>query len=262
MLARTILIISSVCMSSIAFAGKRCGEQGSWKSQVVPDQWGVARFFDACSKHDDCYSTVGADRGQCDKNFRTDLEKECASAYLPEFGGALGGIIDAGVKAGSPAYHSCIAAAQTYAAFVRNQGQKAYADGQAHPVFGKNPRSQSGVYMLHGGHIIFSNGANAFCHFWSPLHFNMTSGKWDEARSNPISTENLSGLADHGACKVQKIPAGFFGQVGRNEVWWSNGENAFCYIPHPKYITGPVTRYDFDIVGNTSFRQDSTCPGM
>jgi hypothetical protein len=70
--------------------GRWCGAQGQWISKVIPDEWPSvcnaytrnARFYQACKQHDACYSTLGVQRSECDRNFLEDLVHECEDAFF------------------------------------------------------------------------------------------------------------------------------------------------------------------------------------
>ncbi len=57
------------------------------------------------------------------------------------------------------------------------------------------------------------------------------------------------------------IPQGFFG-VPNDAIYWSNGGDAYCWVPHPKYISGPIYGYKLNVHGMTTMRRDGACPGM
>jgi len=40
-------------------------------------------FTPACNNHDKCYSTLGADYGSCDSQFRSDMRSRCSSQFPP-----------------------------------------------------------------------------------------------------------------------------------------------------------------------------------
>jgi hypothetical protein len=68
-------------------------------------------FKSACNNHDICYSTPGAPRERCDKNFYFDMESACKSNYW--FDGP------------------CVAAAQIWYAGIRLKGQSSFDGDQA-----------------------------------------------------------------------------------------------------------------------------------
>ncbi len=76
-----------------AYAGKRCGDSSSPKqSLMIPDEYyassapvvgslRAAKFYKACIIHDDCYSTLGKKKMDCDRQFLDELNAECSVAY-------------------------------------------------------------------------------------------------------------------------------------------------------------------------------------
>jgi hypothetical protein len=102
--------------------GKNCGEEGSWKSGLVPDEfWSPgsvdsAKFYRACIEHDDCYETLGSSKADCDEAFRKRLLVECDRAY--------NGILEKGF------IPPCYAAAQIYYEAVERAGGDAFRAAQ------------------------------------------------------------------------------------------------------------------------------------
>lgn len=78
---------------------------------LVPEFFGV--FSDACNAHDLCYNRLGSDRGSCDAAFLEDLHRACR---------ALGDL--------NPLQPPCHAAAWSYAAAVRDQGNEPFEAAQ------------------------------------------------------------------------------------------------------------------------------------
>ncbi len=80
----------------------------------VPDFFGLAKFWNACQRHDVCYSTCGVARVDCDTVFGLDLATECVRAYwwLP------------------PLLESCFGVAAVYAGVVASMGGQAYREAQ------------------------------------------------------------------------------------------------------------------------------------
>ena len=58
------------------------------------------------------------------------------------------------------------------------------------------------------------------------------------------------------------IPQGWFDVPGIPGIYWSNGTDAYCHTPAPKYVGGPVHEFSFNIYQFTSFRRDGNCPGQ
>ena len=80
-----------------------CGSTG--RSSFVPD------LFEACDRHDICYSILGNSRSSCDDQFKKDMISECGEARL------------------------CHLVAEIYYEAVRREGQSAYADAQTAAKF-------------------------------------------------------------------------------------------------------------------------------
>lgn len=76
-----LLLFFLVMTSLRAFAGQHCGAEGDWRRPYIPDKWGKAKLYTACIRHDQCYSTRGAQRAECDHRFKGDLFAECKRAY-------------------------------------------------------------------------------------------------------------------------------------------------------------------------------------
>lgn len=57
------------------------------------------------------------------------------------------------------------------------------------------------------------------------------------------------------------IPQGFFG-VPNDAIYWSNGGDAYCWVPHPKFVSGSVYGYKVNVHEMTKLRRDGACPGM
>lgn len=89
-----------VLFAAPCWAWNTCGESGSWKRRLIPDQWGKARFSPACNNHDDCYDTCGRSKHECDKNFHSELRDACKKAYSANFRPPCYWIIDT--------YHSAV----------------------------------------------------------------------------------------------------------------------------------------------------------
>ena len=49
----------------------------------VPDRYGSWNFNEACGRHDECYETCGADKGECDRVFLIQMQRECAKHGMP-----------------------------------------------------------------------------------------------------------------------------------------------------------------------------------
>ncbi|MBI4764608.1 MAG: carboxypeptidase regulatory-like domain-containing protein [Deltaproteobacteria bacterium] len=76
----------------------------------VPDSWwGQYNFSNSCKKHDNCYSTCGKKKQECDKDFLRDMLQECSklSGYWRQDCSATSNIYYHAVDIfGSPAYQS------------------------------------------------------------------------------------------------------------------------------------------------------------
>ncbi|MBR0566538.1 RHS repeat protein [Azoarcus sp. L1K30] len=60
--------------------GAGCGDAAT--DQYVPDSFGKADFFRACSKHDECYGTFGSDKNACDDALETNMKAACDQDLL------------------------------------------------------------------------------------------------------------------------------------------------------------------------------------
>lgn len=59
------------------------------------------------------------------------------------------------------------------------------------------------------------------------------------------------------------IREGFFRVDGDPAVFYSNGINAYCWVPNPRYhIDYEVALHQINVHNATSFRRDGICPGM
>ena len=87
--------------------GSSCGSGPSTIN--IPDSFGRANFTSACNRHDECYGTCGANKGECDRVFYNQMLKEC-SKY-----GTTGG---------------CAAAARAYYEAVSRSGSDSYNKAQ------------------------------------------------------------------------------------------------------------------------------------
>ncbi len=232
-----VALTFSLFIQPSAFAGKRCGGQGDWRSSLIPDQWGNAKFYKACKNHDDCYGTLGANKDRCDTDFRRHLEKEC--------------------RRNNPT-PDCFAAVELYASSVARMGGDAYRSAQANPESNRNPTIHGGFYMLDSGAVIFSNGDSAYCGYVSEEHFAFTGAPWGEARKNPARAEQLDSLDNHGLCKVA-IPAGDFSINGQPEVYFSNGQDAYCHVPSPSLVHSGVRQYAWNIREASNFAFHGVC---
>jgi RHS repeat-associated protein len=65
-------------MQEIPPSSNGCGAEGGSTPPGIG--WGGIDFTPACNSHDICYSTCGSYRGECDANFRRDLNTLCYSA--------------------------------------------------------------------------------------------------------------------------------------------------------------------------------------
>lgn len=75
------LVVAFFFVSTTALAGRDCGADGDWRSNLIPDTWGKAKLYKACQNHDECYSTLGRSRSSCDHEFKGDMFTECKRAY-------------------------------------------------------------------------------------------------------------------------------------------------------------------------------------
>jgi hypothetical protein len=298
MKALGLVYFSLLLVVSEAQAGSICGGDGDWRSGIIPDQWGPARFYKACRQHDDCYGRFGSSKQECDREFGENLRKECRATFPTA---------------------DCFAAAEGYASAVESMGGDAFRSAQKRPQSNRNPTLHPGYYQLDVGTVVFSNGRDAFCSFVSEEHFSYHGSPWAEAQRNIIGRDRLASLSDHGACKINlklgffmikgapdvywsngdsaychvpswsvigspvlthnwdvrtvsklayhggcryAIDQGFFAINGQPEVYYSNGKDAYCWIPKPHFVTGEVHNYDFNIHSHTMFRKDGACPGM
>ncbi|KAA3664292.1 MAG: hypothetical protein DWQ04_06525 [Chloroflexi bacterium] len=103
--------------------GKKCGEEGSWKSNLIPDVWPCigpsidsAKFYKACEEHDDCYETLGKSKEECDRAFYNNLKEECDRAFNTLLEVACNG--------------QCKTAALAYFLAVKQAGGDAYRKAQ------------------------------------------------------------------------------------------------------------------------------------
>ncbi len=121
-----------------------------------------------------------------------------------------------------------------------------------------------GAYIMDTGMMAYLNGTGAYCGFASPDHVGHTGNNFNFIRDRGLTLNPgyLATLANHGLCRVPKIPVGFFKMSSQPEIFWSNGENAYCWVPAPKYVTGPVAHYNYDIHAATTFRRDGQCASM
>ncbi len=103
--------------------------------------------------------------------------------------------------------------------------------------------------------VYWSNGDNAYCHVPAPSLIADTVRRYD------MDILKTSWFAFHGGCRY-RIELGFFAVLGDGGIFFSNGENAYCWVPHPKYVTQEVRVYDYNIHNHTTFRRDGQCPGM
>lgn len=85
----------------------------------------LGNFVTACNAHDCCYGTCGADKAQCDSNFRSGLHAACASAPRTQSGVLGPGTLGAALSM------FCNAIAEAYYAAVAKGGASAFDQGQA-----------------------------------------------------------------------------------------------------------------------------------
>lgn len=95
---------------------QRCGNGGIVGLVVQDCPFPPACFTTACTSHDDCYGTCGADRAACDAIFLEDMFAACSDAFF--FYDTL--------------YLPCRYTALSYLTAVREFGDRAYRDSQAH----------------------------------------------------------------------------------------------------------------------------------
>lgn len=113
MKAQTLFVtLGLVFASASAFGWNTCGEAGSWKRRLVPDQFGKARFSPACNNHDRCYEKCGKKKDNCDQDFHSDLDDACKKAYPSYLRGP------------------CYTASDTYHSAVHRMGGDAYRAAQ------------------------------------------------------------------------------------------------------------------------------------
>lgn len=137
-MAMRVLLVALFFVSTTALAGRDCGAEGDWRSNLIPDTWGKAKLYRACQRHDDCYSTLGKTRSSCDQAFKGDMFAECKSAYgwadvVSGCRPAAVGYYEAVVAYGAPYYE----AAQEEA---RNSQviQQAFEDEETIPLYRQN----------------------------------------------------------------------------------------------------------------------------
>jgi hypothetical protein len=134
-LLRVLFLSLSIILYAGApsFAGKHCGGQGDWRSNLVPDYWPPKGFkagwvpgggtikkvpvYKSCIKHDDCYDRRGANQKECDLQFRADMRAQCDSVYKNLLQAAH--------------LEACLGAAQGYYKAVATYGGPAFAAAQA-----------------------------------------------------------------------------------------------------------------------------------
>lgn len=128
------------------------------------------------------------------------------------------------------------------------------------------PRSYlQGVHKIASGWMGYFSGGPAFCGYESPQHLSFAGTTVKQIQENGFSIKeaylSTPGMRNDGSCKTP-IPTGFFKQNGNDAIFWSNGVNAYCYVPQMKYVTGPVLNIDFNVHNATSLRRDGNCPGQ
>lgn len=91
-----------------------CGS--GWSNPWVRDTWGNADFTDACRNHDECYSTCGVSRLECDIVFKADMKRACKASYANSWHTAH--------------RQGCVNTADTYFHAVREFGSDPYQEAQ------------------------------------------------------------------------------------------------------------------------------------
>jgi hypothetical protein len=85
--AGTFIIPNKFPPDSIALQNLVTAPGGLASCQVL---FGGASLSPACSVHDDCYGTSGANKGDCDTKLRQDWEASCNSQYRNRFRNVAG----------------------------------------------------------------------------------------------------------------------------------------------------------------------------
>lgn len=103
--------------------------------------------------------------------------------------------------------------------------------------------------------IYQSNGTDSYCWITSPEFVNGVVKNYD------FNIFSVTPMVNKGYCPII-VPQGFFNVKDVPGIYWSNGNDAYCWVPHPKYVSGPVREYTADIYSISSMRKDGACPGM
>lgn len=193
-----------------AGAASRCGAEGDWRSNLIPDIWPPPQtrrhlqsryvtvrnvpVYKACIAHDQCYDTPGADRGECDRRFHQDMKAECDRVYP--------GLKDL------PLRQACHGAAYGYFQAVDRYGRAAF---QAAQKPGQKGASANPVVTARPGPARTAPPAPANAVRKAPENNGAATGlEWREWGDLP----GVSGLAAYG----KKLYAYL---AGSGEVWVS-----------------------------------------
>ncbi|MEG4803524.1 phospholipase A2 [Microcoleus sp. ARI1-B5] len=117
--------VSIIVQLSIQSLPAQAGSSGCGSGRtgsITPNAPAGTSFKSACDRHDNCYDTLGADKGACDNQFHNDMLTACREAF-PD-GSLLGQTIR------KPQRIACNGAADSYYQAVRSEGGKAYQDAQ------------------------------------------------------------------------------------------------------------------------------------
>lgn len=122
--ASTLISITPTIIESLPAQAQSSGCGSGWTWYITPNAPSGVDFGSACSRHDDCYDTLNADRRRCDIQFHNDMLTACREAFPDRTVPGLG------IEYRHPLRITCNGAADTYAWAVRERGGKAYQDAQ------------------------------------------------------------------------------------------------------------------------------------
>jgi hypothetical protein len=117
----------------------------------------------------------------------------------------------------------------------------------------KIPKGNFAVPGLPGIHT--SDGNASYCRIANPEFVTAPVKDYD------FDIYSATTMTNTGTCNVI-IPTGFFNVKNMPGIYWSNGVDAYCWIPAPKYVSGPVHEYISDVYSLSNMRKDGACPGM
>ena len=112
----------------------------------------------------------------------------------------------------------------------------------------------SGLFRVPNQSAIYSsNGQDAYCKLLSTSQIGSISVNTFDSDVTAITHYRFDGYCQ------ESIPSGFF-RTPNSSIFFSNGEDAFCQIPHLSLVTDPITRhYSYDVTRVTPFRNDGIC---